>query len=221
MLLHTNDGSDAIVTVPDKYVGDFKYWASYNDVNGVLNSQTWNDNYKKQFGLAPQQLSSDAIEWMKMLNSEWSRTKAVEFFLNPTTANYMAFSGSEALSQWTNPYLVVGAASGVIGGIRINPARQILSRAERLAMFKNNLAETATPKNPTGALKLINQTLDNIEVLHAGAKDRMFGILDNKYVTYHTNGNVTALTKGHRIEIQANGSFKIFERNTGNLFFSK
>ncbi|MDH7448433.1 hypothetical protein [Aquimarina sp. 2201CG14-23] len=39
---------------------------------------------------------------------------------------------------------------------------------------------------------------------------RMYGILDDTFVTRHSNGNVTAFTRGHRIEILANGSFSIY-----------
>ncbi|WP_437920410.1 hypothetical protein [Sphingobacterium sp. LRF_L2] len=88
-------------------------------------------------------------------------------------------------------------------------------------MFKNNLSKATNPSNPKDALSLINKTLDDIELRHAGGNDRMFGILDDKYVTYHSNGSATALTKRYRIEIQSNGMFSIFERKTGNLFFSK
>ncbi|GAA4160689.1 hypothetical protein GCM10022217_25110 [Chryseobacterium ginsenosidimutans] len=99
--------------------------------------------------------------------------------------------------------------------------RTELPRGQRLSMFKSKLSRAPNPTTPQGALKLINKTLDGIELNHAGANDRMFGILDNKYVTYHSSGNVTALTKSHRIEIKANGMFKIFDRRTGNLFFKK
>jgi hypothetical protein len=97
----------------------------------------------------------------------------------------------------------------------------VLSRSERLSMLKKSLSDASNPKNPKEALNLINRSLDDIESIHAGASDRMFGILDNKYVTYHADGSVTALTKGHRIEIQSNGMFRIFDRKTGDLFFSK
>gem|GEM_PF-4095840 len=46
----------------------------------------------------------------------------------------------------------------------------------------------------------------------------MYGILDDKLVTYHANGSVTALTIGHRIEIKSAGGFSIFLRNSGELF---
>ena len=99
--------------------------------------------------------------------------------------------------------------------------KTVLPRSQRLSMFQSKLSRAPNPTTPQGALKLINRTLDGVELRHAGANDRMFGILDNKYVTYHSNGSVTALTKGHRIEIKANGMFEIFDRKTGNLFFKK
>ncbi len=98
-------------------------------------------------------------------------------------------------------------------------SKTVLTRVERLSKFKDNLSKAAKPTNPKDALKLINKTLDDIESKYAGASDRMFGILDDKFVTYHSNGSVTALTRGHRIEIQANGSFSIFDRKTGELFY--
>ncbi len=88
-------------------------------------------------------------------------------------------------------------------------------------MFKNNLSKAAYSSNPKEALNPINKTFDDIELSRAGSSDRIFGILDNKYATNHSQGSVTALTKVPSIEIQSNGMFSIFERKTGNLFFSK
>ena len=123
--------------------------------------------------------------------------------------SYIGLAVPVALKAGTN---AVNAGSNV---------SKVLTRGERLAMLKERLLNAPMPKNPKEVLKLINNTLDKIEKTHAGPNDRMFGILDNKYVTINANGSMTALTKGHRIEIQANGSFSIFERSTGNLFLSK
>lgn len=101
------------------------------------------------------------------------------------------------------------------------PLRNVLPRNTRLEMFKNDLLEAPSTKNPKEVLTLINKTLDDIENLHSGLNDRMYGILDNKYVTYHADGAVTALTRGHRIEIQGNGDFSIFWRQIGSLFLKK
>ncbi|MBX2921173.1 MAG: hypothetical protein KF746_03195 [Chitinophagaceae bacterium] len=113
--------------------------------------------------------------------------------------------------------LKVGTNTANVG----NNVSKVLTRGERLSMLKEKLLNASMPKNPKEALKLINKTLDKIEKTHAGPNDRMYGILDNKYVTLNTDGSMTALTRGHRIEIQSNGSFSIFERSTGNLFLAK
>lgn len=107
-----------------------------------------------------------------------------------------------------------------IAKVRLN-LKVVLPRTERLAMFKKNLSKAANPTNPKEAIDLINKTMDEIELKHAGANDRMYGILDDKYVTYHSDGSVTAKTKGHQIEIQQNGMFSIYSRKSGELFFKK
>ncbi len=110
---------------------------------------------------------------------------------------------------------------GASGSPSNSAAKKVLTRGERLSMFKNDLSKAANVSSPDEAISLINKTMDNIELKHAGATDRMFGILDEMFVTRHNNGTVTALTKGHRIEIKSNGSFEIFNRTTGELFFKK
>lgn len=51
----------------------------------------------------------------------------------------------------------------------------------------------------------------NVEAAMKGKSDgRMYSILDDKFVTRHADGRVTALTRGHRIEIEASGNFSIF-----------
>ncbi len=96
-----------------------------------------------------------------------------------------------------------------------------LPRVKRLKLFKEALANGPSPTNPDNAIKIINRTLNRIENVHSLPSNRMFGILDDKFVTRHSGGNVTALTKGHRIEIQSNGSFSIYNRKTGGLFLTK
>ena len=49
----------------------------------------------------------------------------------------------------------------------------------------------------------------------------MYGILDNKYVSYNSDGSVTALTKGQRIEIKPDGDFSIINRKDGKTFLNK
>ncbi|MFT3677215.1 MAG: RHS repeat-associated core domain-containing protein [Chitinophagaceae bacterium] len=120
-----------------------------------------------------------------------------------------------------NPVLKTGTNAANATQVVANGTTKVLSRAERLQLFKESILNAPMPKNPKEALKLINKILDKIEDAHAGANDRMYGILDKKYVTTRSDGGLTALTKGHRIEISTNGSFSIYERATGNLFLTK
>jgi hypothetical protein len=119
VLMQTNDGSNDVVTVSDDKVADFEYYAESYENEGmkdVYESKGWNDHWKSEFGLADKQLSDSQIAHLEMLNSDWSRENAVEFWLNPTAENAFLASFSEAMSQWTNPELVVaGLSAGVAG----------------------------------------------------------------------------------------------------------
>ncbi len=55
------------------------------------------------------------------LNSNWSRSKAQEYWNNPIPRNAFKFALSEALSQWTNPQLVVGGLSAGVAGLGAVP----------------------------------------------------------------------------------------------------
>ncbi len=120
-----------------------------------------------------------------------------------------------------------GKVLGMVGdafagkGPVVGEVATTLSRAERLSIFKNDLLEAPSANNPKEALGLINKTLDNVENKYSGTDDRMYGILDDKYVTYHDDGSVTALTKGQRIEIQPDGNFSIINRKDGTTFLNK
>jgi co-chaperonin GroES (HSP10) len=50
---------------------------------------------------------------------------------------------------------------------------------------------------------------------------RMYGILDDKFVTKHSDGSVTAMTKGNRIDIANDGSFKIMTKDGSKTLFEK
>ncbi len=134
VIMHTNDGSNDVVRIPDNKVADFKVNAQIYNNGGLTdyyNSQGWNDYNKGEYGLASQQLTSKQVAVLGMLNSDWSRENAVEFWLNPTASNAAAFSFSEAISQWTNPYLVVGGLSAGIAGL------ESLAATSRAGIVKN------------------------------------------------------------------------------------
>ena len=124
VLMQTNDGSNDIVTVPQNQVSNFEYYAqSYKNegMKPVYESKGWNDYMKSEYGLSGKQLSEEQVSMLSMLNSSWSKENAVEYWLNPTASNAAAFSFSEALSQWTNPELVItGLSAGVAGYGAVN-----------------------------------------------------------------------------------------------------
>ena len=110
-LLETNDGSDAVVTVTDDKRAGFDA-----SVKGTENTDdpTWNNTMKKY--LVGFELSDQQEGVLSMLNSEWSKKHAIEYWQNPTAGNAFSFAFSEVLSQWTNPELVVmGLSVGIAG----------------------------------------------------------------------------------------------------------
>ena len=112
LLLETNDGSDAVVTVTDDKRAGFDA-----AVKGTTNTDdvSWNNSMKKYalgFELSGAQESA-----LSSLNSDWSRRNAISFWQNPTIGTATACAFSEALSQWTNPYLVVGGLSAGVTGL--------------------------------------------------------------------------------------------------------
>lgn len=110
----------------------------------------------------------------------------------------------------------------------------ILSKGERLKIFASRLKAASKPSSADDAIKLVNETLDGVEDMYSGVQKnpnasllpnrgdgRMYGILDDTFVTRHADGSLTALTKGHKIEAAADGSFKFFDRRSGQLFLQK
>ncbi len=114
LLLNTSDGSDAVVTVTDdKRVG---FDAA---VRGTENTDdvAWNNSMKK-YALGFE-LSEGQESLLSSMNSDWSRKNAIDYWQDPSISNAAAFVFSEALSQWTNPELVVGGLSAGIGGFTV------------------------------------------------------------------------------------------------------
>ena len=183
-----------------------------DDGSTIFTTYKYYGKGRDQYSATREALIRDAeIEADIQINGEKSMFKMYESSEEAGRASltYIGLAVPVALKAGTN---AVNAGNNV---------SKVLTRGERLTMLKEKLLNAPMPKNPKEALELINKTLDKIEKTHAGPNDRMYGILDNKYVTLKTDGSMTALTRGHRIEIQSNGSFSIFERSTGNLFLAK
>jgi hypothetical protein len=109
--LETNDGSDAVVTVTnDKRAG---FDAA---VKGTKNTDDveWN-NSMKEYALGFE-LSHRQENLLSSMNSDWARRAAIDYWKTGNLGAGVCFALKEALSQWTNPELVVtGLAAGVAG----------------------------------------------------------------------------------------------------------
>jgi RHS repeat-associated protein len=109
LLLETNDGSDAVVTVTnDKRAG---FDAA---VKGTKNTDdvAWN-NSMKEYALGFE-LSDKQESLLSSMNSDWSRRAAINYWKTDDAGAGIGFAFKEALSQWTNPELV---ATGLIAGM--------------------------------------------------------------------------------------------------------
>jgi RHS repeat-associated protein len=117
LLLDTKDGSDDVVTISDDKLEDFKFYGeSYkNDgMKPLYDSKAWNDNNKADI------LGFETIGDMENIlggfTTQWARQNAIDFLQDPSAWNAIAMSGSEALSQWTDPQKLMMAATLLVGG---------------------------------------------------------------------------------------------------------
>jgi len=110
-LLNTNDGSSAVVIITANKRAGFDA-----AVKGTTNKNDVDWNKSMKFYALGFSLSNDQESLLNQLNSDWSRKNCIESWKDPTYANAFLFSLSEALSQWTNPYLVIGGLSAGVAG---------------------------------------------------------------------------------------------------------
>lgn len=107
-----------------------------------------------------------------------------------------------------------------------------LSIRERLDVYYQRLKSAPKAKNSEEALKQVRDTLDQVEDQFSGvvkkgpppspgqSDGRMYPPLDD-FVTRHPDGRITAKTRGHNIEIGADGSITITNRKTRTVELSK
>jgi hypothetical protein len=117
LLLNTNDGSDAVVTVTNDKLDGFKSQIAASSNPGmkdIYDSKGWNDYWKED--LLGFRLSDRQEGLLHQLNSDWSRSAAINYWQSGEMSDGLGFAIKEALSQWTNPELVLaGMASGIAG----------------------------------------------------------------------------------------------------------
>ena len=118
LIVHTDNGSDDVVIVPEEKVDEFKknvYWAS----SGILNDPGWNAWWADEFAGTESYLrglSFDQLSLLGQIDTALGKRNAIKYWLNPTMGNYFVAQASIALGQYSNPELLLaGAAAGVIG----------------------------------------------------------------------------------------------------------
>ncbi len=107
----TNDGSNAVVVVPNSKRAGFDNLIE--NAGSDLHNLDW--NRRVTFYAIGLRLNSNHEAQLSQLNSNWARRNAVSYWADPTSYNAFKFSISEALSQWTNPQLVATGLEGAIG----------------------------------------------------------------------------------------------------------
>lgn len=103
---------------------------------------------------------------------------------------------------------------------------------ERLEEFYRRLASLPPAQSAEIALKQICDTLDAVEDEMSGVEKqdpppspsmpdgRMYGPLED-HILRRADGSILALTRGHRIEIEANGTQRIINKVKGIVEFEK
>lgn len=107
---------------------------------------------------------------------------------------------------------------------------EVICQRCRLKCFYYCLDIAARTENAEATIQLINNTINRIEDDYSGVLisenpglnyvGRMFPILDD-YIDRRSNGSIVALTKGNKIFIEPNGSFKIISRLEEDLILEK
>jgi hypothetical protein len=96
-----------------------------------------------------------------------------------------------------------------------------LPKHERLAIFFRRLETVAVPTTARSTLQLIIRTLVEVEDAHSGVAPsdpppeppdddgRMYPPMADR-IKKQSDGSITARTRGHRLEIAADGTFRIY-----------
>jgi hypothetical protein len=132
-----------------------------------------------------------------------------------------AAGGTVAATQlgWLAPVAPLAGGSGVV-----------LTQAERLKMFYDQLAAAPAARTAQEAVGLLSRTLDAVEDAYSGVArvaepgltyaGRMYAPMADK-MTQMGSGAIEAITKGQRILFEANGAIQVFSRSTGEVVFQK
>jgi len=109
-IVTTDDGSDDTIVISDEYKEEFTELVGLTNED-MLNDPRFNEAIKYDV------LGEAGYDFAKQFTTQWSRQNAIDYIQDPTFANSMAMSYSEAFSQWTDPEKLLLAASIYAGGI--------------------------------------------------------------------------------------------------------
>jgi hypothetical protein len=107
---------------------------------------------------------------------------------------------------------------------------KVFEKPTRLKCFIEMLKEIEPLSTAKEALEIIQDTIEHVEDLYSGrekeitppnmATERMYKAL-NDNIKPRKDGGISVITKGNRIEIDANGSFTIYDRLTEEIWLKK
>ena len=130
LLLETDDGSDDVITVPDKYLNLFEYFGeSYEKpgMSGVYDSQGFNDYWKVTiFGFEGTTIMNN---FFSLFDSQWAKQNVIDFIQNQTYWNSFVMGASVALSQWKNLEKVTSGLSAGMAGLKFIKFLKSISKA--------------------------------------------------------------------------------------------
>ena len=218
------------------------WWIPTTKSSGFINNSVtsaWNQNVSG-LEFTSQMLTKKGRNQFKasLLNtlvkaSYWmEETSLVDKFDYVYTNAAEKASDVNTYEDFSGAILLGAATEGILGPGSSTLSKSVYyTRLERLQIFYRKLEESVGASTADDAIKLINKTLDGVEDIYSGVKKqsgipkqgdgRMYGILDEKYITRHKDGSITAITKGNRIEIAKDGSFVIKDRDGVEVFYQK
>ena len=133
VLLNTDDGSDDVVVVPDKELKNFKEIVK-NTPKEMSDGVEWNEWFKTTYlGF---KTTDEYHQYLDGFTTQWSRQNAINYIQNPTFANAAKMFFSEALSQWTDPQRLIGAASALVAAIPYEGEGVIYLRTDKTGVLK-------------------------------------------------------------------------------------
>ena len=133
LLLETNDGSDAVVTVTDDKKDAFNWAVAHTS---DFNNPEWNNAWKSN--LLGFELSGKQESLLSSMNSDWSRKSAIKYWQTGDISAGVGFAFKEALSQWTNPELVI---TGLMVGVAGYPTSSTVKSSSSLAASYPSIPE--------------------------------------------------------------------------------